>query len=158
MLVVSNPQYGLLPRRNEEGLLNAIQGGESLLCKMLYQVVYDEGALVREGVELSTDNLRMIPKGEVIEVVGRQTNSTGLFRLEVAGGGFISESLNPLSGSSGPIVVPLLMWKPMNFIVVYGQGAVVRRGVELTSTIGETQSEGTEITVIDRQFSGFFFF
>ena len=64
--MVSTPHVGLLPLRNEEGLLNVIQGGDSLLCKMLYQVVYQEGAVVRAGVELGTDMVRTIAKGDVV--------------------------------------------------------------------------------------------
>lgn len=148
---ISAPVEGSFPLRTES-LLNAIQGGDSLLTKMLYQVVLPDGAVVRETEELGSSTVRTIACGDVIEVLGRRTNSTGLLRLQVEDG-YISESLNPLAGVSGPIVVPLLLWKPLDFVVVYSGGAVVRKTIELSSAVVQNLSEGTAVTVIDRSFS-----
>lgn len=149
---IHSPVAGSFSLRDDTGLITAIQGGDSLLTKCLYQVVLPDGAVVRETEELGSDMVRTIPHGDVVEVLGRRTNSTGLLRLQIEGG-FVSESLNPLAGVSGPIVVPLLLWKPLNFVVVLGAGAVVRKTIELSSAVVSNLPEGTELTVIDRSFS-----
>jgi E3 ubiquitin-protein ligase Mdm2 len=67
--------------------------------------------------------------------------------------GWISESLNPLSGQTGPIVQPISLPVPALFRVVLPDGAVIRSGVELSSgQIGHAPC-GSVLYVVGRAFS-----
>lgn len=87
-----------------------------------------------------------------VKVLERRINEAGLPRLKIAEG-WISEVLNPLSGQRGPVVeiVPLL--QPLRYRVTLSDGAVVRRTVELASTLVTTIPPGEEVEVTAKQFS-----
>jgi hypothetical protein len=65
--------------------------------KWMYRIVTDDGAVVREDPELSSAQVRHIPRGAIVEVTGKVTNSRGLSRLRIEDG-WISEAFNPSSG------------------------------------------------------------
>lgn len=53
----------------------------------------------------------------------------------------------------GPIVEQVPMERPLRFLVVYGGGALVRSGVELSSSVVGTIPAGSTIIVTEKRFS-----
>ena len=118
-----------------------------------WRVTYTSGALVRSGVELSSEQIDVIPFGSFVLVLGRVINEMGLARLHVRVHndfikqqidqteenklrftvGYVSEKLNPLSGQSGYILKPLPFSFPLTYRVIIPEGAVMRDGKELSS-------------------------
>lgn len=146
-----------------------------------WRVTCPDGALIREGLELTTAHVETVPHGSLVRVTRKTVNSMGLSRLRVeavlpgpssgaspendggdradgeGGGrkvvGWISEALNPLSGQRGPVVQPLPFPVPVRYRVRLPEGAVVRSDVELSSAqIGHAPC-GSILTVVGRAFS-----
>jgi len=67
--------------------------------------------------------------------------------------GWISQALNPLSGQSGPIVQQVPFPIPALFRVVLSDGAVIRSGVELSSSQIGHAPEGTVLNIVGRSFT-----
>jgi hypothetical protein len=118
----------------------------------LYRVVCDDGAYVRAGLELSSRHLYTVGSQSLVEITERCVNAQGLARLRTADG-WISEMLNPLSGQRGPIVEQLPLEQPLKFRIVFPGGALVRSGVELSSSVVGTIPAGQEIVVTEKRFS-----
>jgi len=117
-----------------------------------YRVVCEDGAYVRAGLELSSRHLYTIASQSTVEVLERCVNVQGLARLRTADG-WISEMLNPLSGQRGPIVEVVPLQHPLQFRIVFPGGALVRSGIELSSSVVGTIPVGHEIIVTDKRYS-----
>lgn len=117
-----------------------------------YRVVCEDGAYVRAGLELSSRHLYTIASQSTVEVLERCVNVQGLARLRTADG-WISEMLNPLSGQRGPIVEVVPLQHPLKFRILFTGGALVRSGIELSSSIVGTIPVGREIIVTDKRYS-----
>ena len=131
------------PAPSEEAILEAAFN---------YRVVCEDGAYVRAGLELSSRHIYTIGSQSLVEVTERCVNNQGLARLRTADG-WISEMLNPLSGQRGPIVTMEPLARPLKFRVVYAAGAVVRTGVELSSSVVGSLPRGQVIVVDAKRFS-----
>lgn len=163
----------------------------------MWKVTCLNGAYVRQGLELTSVRLAVIPFGSIVRVRRKTINEMGLTRLQVeafidqtsdgSGSdgkmntlsnalrsmtlkmspyraveskfrktkivGWISEALNPLSGQSGPIVQPIDAPIPFNVRVSLSNGAVIRRGIELSSSqIGHAPRDSI-LTVVGQAFS-----
>ena len=138
-----------------------------------------DGALIRDGLELTAAHVKTVPHGSFVKVTGKTVNSMGLGRLRVEAvimdeqndtsssadvddrnaeasqtvRGWISEALNPLSGQRGPVVQPLPLPAPIQCRVVYAEGATIRSGVELSSAEVGHAPAGTVLAVVGRAFS-----
>jgi hypothetical protein len=67
--------------------------------------------------------------------------------------GWISEALNPLSGQTGPIVHPISFPVPALYRVILPDGAVIRNGIELSSSqIGHAPYDAL-LNVVGRAYS-----
>ena len=134
-----------------------------------WRVMCPNGAYVRQGVELGSVHRETVSYGSVVRVVQKKINDMGLCRLRIecalSSGlghkknnsirvsGWISESLNPLSGQRGKIVQPIPFPVPALYRVTLGNGAVIRSGVELSSPqIGQAPC-GSILTIVGRAFS-----
>lgn len=67
--------------------------------------------------------------------------------------GWISESLNPLSGQTGPIVQPISLPVPALCRVILSDGAVIRQGVELSSSQIGHAPFGAVLSIVGRAYS-----
>jgi len=139
-------------------------GGLEEGARWHFEVIYQTGAYVREGVELTSRHTHTFAVTEIIEVRGRCFNSQNLARLQVVdpqaelrGGrgslGWISEVLNPISAQHGSIVSQVPMVCPLQYRVTYPDGAVVRAGIELESRKVGHLPVGTVVTVVEKVFS-----
>jgi hypothetical protein len=79
--------------------------------------------------------------------------SKGTRRRRRVVSGWISQALNPLSGQSGPIVQQVPFPIPALFRVVLSDGAVIRSGVELSSSQIGHAPEGTVLNIVGRSFT-----
>mmetsp|Transcript_9854 Transcript_9854/g.14575 ORF Transcript_9854/g.14575 Transcript_9854/m.14575 type:complete len:962 (-) Transcript_9854:593-3478(-) len=143
----------------------------------IWRVTCPDGAYVREGLELTSVHVDTIPHGSFLRVTRKTVNSMGLSRLRVEASleindefddvhsgeegesrmrtvvGWISESLNPLSGQRGPIAQPVPFPIPALYRVRLQDGAVIRSGVELSSSQIGHAPLGSILKVIGRSFS-----
>jgi len=117
-----------------------------------YRVVCEDGAYVRAGLELSSRHLYTIASQSTVEVLERCVNIQGLARLRTADG-WISEMLNPLSGQRGPIVEVVPLQHPLKFRILFPGGALVRSGIEISTSVVGTIPVGQEIIVTDKRYS-----
>mmetsp|Transcript_11981 Transcript_11981/g.16204 ORF Transcript_11981/g.16204 Transcript_11981/m.16204 type:complete len:433 (+) Transcript_11981:110-1408(+) len=117
-----------------------------------FVVVCQDGAFVREGLELASPHIYTLAKDAVFQVYERRVNEQGLARLRTDDG-WLSEDLNPLSGQRGPIALLLPISKPLKYRVILPDGAVVRETVELSSAIVHIVPCGDEVIVDEKQFS-----
>jgi hypothetical protein len=67
--------------------------------------------------------------------------------------GWISDTLNPLSGQQGPIAQPVPFPVPALYKVTLPQGAVIRSGVELSSPHVGQAPVGTILSIVGKAFS-----
>ena len=67
--------------------------------------------------------------------------------------GWISETLNPLSGLRGPVVQPLPFPVPAKYRVILMQGAAIQSGVELASSHVGVAPSGALLTVVGRAYT-----
>lgn len=163
----------------------------------MWKVTCLNGAYVRQGLELTSVRLAVIPFGSIVRVRRKTINEMGLTRLQVEAFvdqssdgsssdgklntlsnalrsmtlkmspyraveskfrktkivGWISEALNPLSGQTGPIVQPIDLPLPSKVRVSLSNGAVIRRGIELSSNqIGHAPRDSI-LTVVGQAFS-----
>eukprot|EP00968_Pinguiococcus_pyrenoidosus_P027307 scaffold7366_cov254-Pinguiococcus_pyrenoidosus.AAC.9 len=139
LLEVVHPVQGWLAKRSSNGRTLVAEGGLERAAAFRYEVVYESGAFVRDGKELSARQVHTFPKHSIVDVYERCINEQGLARLQVKAPhrerplGWISERLNPMSGQRGPICRPLPMACPLVYRVVFATGAVVRADIELIS-------------------------
>ena len=140
----------------------------------LWRVTYSGGALIRSGIELSSEQLGILPFGSFVRVLGRVINNMGLSRLYVQSledrlsskidgdknhdtfvsvKGYISERLNPLSGQSGFIAKLLPFSFPRIYKIVLSEGAVIREGKELSSREVGKLENGSIIHVCSMEYS-----
>jgi len=195
-----------------------------------WRVTCPDGALIREGLELTSAHVDTVPHGSLVRVTRKTVNSMGLSRLRIEailygsredsgtsnngsrcqrvgpaeigsdggleaillgsgsgargscgrssygdGGpqnqvdashesqsnpksgrvvaGWISETLNPLSGQRGPVVQPVPFPVPVKYRVRLAEGAVIRSDVELSSPSVGVAPSGSVISVVGRAFS-----
>lgn len=126
----------------------------------LWRVTCLDGAFVRQGLELDSDHLLTLNYGTLVPVKARSVNGMGLCRLQVnvsnlPHGGWVSELLNPLSGQRGQIIHQLPFPVPMLFRVTLNEGAVIRKGKELSSQEVRKAAPGSILKVIGRAFSNY---
>lgn len=133
-----------------------------------WRVTYRSGAYVRDGLELNSKQVAVLPFGSFVSVKQKTINAMGLSRLKIKAKvsktshsseasevveGWISEKLNPLSGQSGAIAKSLPFHRPLSFKVILGEGAVIRNGVELSSREVRTVPFDTSFRVICKEFT-----
>uniref|UniRef100_A0A7S2KL76 RING-type domain-containing protein n=1 Tax=Leptocylindrus danicus TaxID=163516 RepID=A0A7S2KL76_9STRA len=133
-----------------------------------WRVTYRSGAYVRDGLELNSKQVAVLPFGSFVSVKQKTINAMGLSRLKIKAKvsktshgsedsevveGWISEKLNPLSGQSGAIVKSLPFHRPLAFKVILAEGAVIRNGVELSSREIRTVPCDTSLRVICKEFT-----
>ncbi|CAM9574570.1 unnamed protein product [Phaeothamnion confervicola] len=148
----SVPQVSGWVRIVADGELQLLEGDASLGSRWRYRIVLGDGALVRAGLELASPDVGKIPYNSVVEVSERRMNRDGLPRLRVPNG-WISEVLNPLSGQRGPVAEIMPLARPLRYRIVYSEGAVVRRDVELASATVRVLGCGAEVDISAKQFS-----
>jgi hypothetical protein len=129
-----------------------------------WRVTCSTGAYVREGLGLESRHVETLPYGSFMRVTRKMVNDDGLRRLRmhaiVEGDaashvveGWVSEALNPRSGQQGSIAQPVPFPVPALFRVTLSSGAVIRSGVELSSTQIGHAPVGTILTIVGRAFS-----
>lgn len=134
--------------------------------RWLWRVECPVGAFVREGLDLSTTQVGVIPYGSIVAVKRKMVNAMGLSRLLIQARvkqtedgpleqleGWCSEQLNPLSGQRGMILQPLPFPVPAIYRVCLAHGAVIRSGVELSSPQIGTAPFGMLLTITGRAFT-----
>lgn len=131
----------------------------------MWRVTCGVGAYVREGLELTSSNpVEVLPYGSFFRVTRKMINQMGLMRLRIHAvvddedtshvvEGWISEYLNPMSGQQGPIAQPVPFPVAALYKVTLPQGAVIRSGIELSSSQVGHAAEGTILSVVGRAFS-----
>lgn len=131
----------------------------------MWRVTCGVGAYVREGLELtSSDPIGVLPFGSFFRVTEKVINQMGLARLRIRARvptrdsysyleGWISEYLNPMSGQQGPIAQPVPFPVPALYKVTLPQGAVIRSGMELSSSPVGHAAVGSLLSVVGRAFS-----
>jgi len=153
------------------------KGGYKYLCsglpvlfchpnEWLWRVTCPEGAYVRAGLELNTCHITTLPHGAIVKVTRKTVNAMGLSRLKIEFddiskekedllmiNGWVSEALNPLSGQRGPILQPLPFPIPTLYRVTLSEGAVIRSGVELSSSEFRIAPPGSILKVTGRAYS-----
>lgn len=126
----------------------------------LWRVTCLDGAFVRQGLELDSDHLFTLSYGSLVPVRARSVNEMGLCRLQVnlpnlPCGGWVSELLNPLSGQRGQIIQQLPFPVPILYRVILSEGAVIRKGKELSSQEVRKAAPGSILKVVGRAFSNY---
>jgi hypothetical protein len=138
----------------------------------LWRVTCPAGAYVREGLELTSNRICILPYGSLVRVVEKTINEMGLARLKIETYpvkndrknsrddrqkivGWISETLNPLSGQTGLIVQPLPFPVPTRFRICLPGGALIRSDVELSSPEIGKAGFNTELPIVGMQYSSF---
>ena len=101
-------------------------------AKWMYKIVLPAGAKLRSGIELSSEEIQTIDTGSLVEVLERRVNAENIPRLRVARG-WISEMLNPASGSTGPVSEMVPMLAPLRFQVTAADGCIVRQAADINS-------------------------
>ncbi len=134
-------------------------GGALMGARWRFRVVCTDGAFVREGAELTSTRVCVLPYLSIVEVEERCINSQGLPRLLLNSlgqkRGWISEVLNPLSGQRGPVVelIPLIV--PLKYGVMLPIGASIRSSTELGSRFIRKAKCGETVIVYTKRFSDF---
>lgn len=129
-----------------------------------WRVTCPAGAVVRKGIGLNSQKVTSFPYGSLVHVTAKSVNDAGLSRLQVEYidpesktetplKGWCSESLNPLSGQRGSVLVPLPLITPCKYRVILEDGAVVRSNLELGSRIESKLTNQSLVTVTRRAFS-----
>ena len=161
-LKIESPFSGfVLYRLNGYNYLgHGLAGNYTDPMEWMWRVIFTDGAIVREGIDLSTDHLTTLSFGSLVPITAKTVNSLGLSRLKVElphmlDDGWVSESLNPLAGQRGKIIQPLPFPVPVLYKVILDQGAVIRKGIELSSPEVRTASYGTILKIIGRAFSNY---
>ena len=176
-LAITAPVAGFVLYRKEDGSTLLGCGQPSHWAQpdaFIWRVCCPDGALIRDGLELTAAHVQTVPHGSFVKVTGKTVNSMGLGRLRVeavlddssstdAGAdhavevrtvtGWISEALNPLSGQRGPVVQPVPLPAPLQCRIIYAEGATIRSGIELSSAEVGHAPAGAVITVVGRAFS-----
>ena len=176
-LAITAPVAGFVLYRKEDGSTLLGCGQPSHWAQpdaFIWRVCCPDGALIRDGLELTAAHVQTVPHGSFVKVTGKTVNSMGLGRLRVEavldGGsctdagadhdveartvtGWISEALNPLSGQRGPVVQPVPLPAPLQCRIIFAEGATIRRGIELSSAEVGHAPAGAVITVVGRAFS-----
>ena len=175
-LAITAPVAGFVLYRKEDGSTLLGCGQPSHWARpdsFIWRVCCPDGALIRDGLELTAAHVQTVPHGSFVKVMGKTVNSMGLGRLRVeavlhdgstdAGAdhdveartvtGWISEALNPLSGQRGPVVQPVPLPAPLQCRIIYAEGATIRSGIELSSAEVGHAPAGAVITVVGRAFS-----
>jgi len=107
----------------------------------------------------SSDLLELDSSSSISGSDGLTTNTTGTNtpptnnnnnNIEI---GWVSECLNPLSGQRGNILQPLPFPIPVLFRVLLDEGAVIRSGVELSSSQIRIAPKGSILKIVGRAFS-----
>jgi hypothetical protein len=144
----------------------------------LWRVTCLQGAVVRQGLDLISPQVNILPYGSIVQVTRKTINAMGLSRLQVVQPcrdmyfsegnesykpvvlpeptvmeGWCSEFLNPLSGQRGSILQPLPLPCPARYRITLGQGAVIRSGMELSSPQIGVAPQNAIVTVTRRCFS-----
>ena len=101
------PQHPLLVLTGRQ--IQRLVHGEGLVAadvnqdlRWIVKVVYNVGAKVRSGLELSSDEVHLADFGSTIEVFERRINADSIPRLRTQRG-WMSQMLNPASGATGPV-------------------------------------------------------
>jgi hypothetical protein len=138
--------------RNEDGLALIDEGGVEVGDRWRFLIVCKDGAYCREDIELKSTHLSTISYGSIVDSSEKKFNEMGLARLRISSG-WISEMLNPLSGQTGKIaeLVPLLV--PLRYRVIIPEGALVRRGIELSSPVVQVIPCGEYVDIIEKKWS-----
>ena len=130
----------------------------------IWRVTCIDGAYVRRGLDLSSEQLATIPYGSLVQVHRKSINAMGLSRLQVSASvveeddddtstvcGWVSEFLNPQSGQSGSILEPLPFPVPVLYRVL--EDAILRSGIEVAHPPIGRAPAGSLVTVTGRAFS-----
>ena len=176
-LAITAPVVGFVLYRKEDGSTLLGCGQPSHWAQpdaFIWRVCCPDGALIRDGLELTAAHVQTVPHGSFVKVTAKTVNSMGLGRLRVeavlddssstdAGAnhaveartvtGWISEALNPLSGQRGPVVQPVPLPAPLQCRIIYAEGATIRSGIELSSAEVGHAPAGAVIAVVGRAFS-----
>ena len=124
-----------------------------------YRVTCPMGAVVRNGLDLSSNHITTLPYGTLVAAQRKTINGMGLSRLKikaqqvptVSHEGWCSEFLNPLSGQRGAILQALSFPVPLRYRLI--RPAMVRRGIELSSAQSEELPPGSVISVTKHAFT-----
>lgn len=120
-----------------------------------HKIVDPEGLVVRQGCELTSAVLRTLPYGAMIEAVDRKTNTEGVVRLKMQGGGWVSEQVKPTaSGAPGKVMVEAIEAPEMCrrlWYCVKTKSLVVRRGLELSTAEVESLRKDAVFEVTERK-------
>jgi len=176
-LAITAPVAGFVLYQKEDGSTLLGCGQPSHWAQpdaFIWRVCCPDGALIRDGLELTAAHVQTVPHGSFVKVTGKTVNSMGLGRLRVEavlddGGstdagadhdveartvtGWISEALNPLSGQRGPVVQPVPLPAPLQCRIIFAEGATIRSGIELSSAEVGHAPAGAVIAVVGRAFS-----
>jgi len=87
----------------------------------------------------------------LVEVLERRINAENIPRLRVEGG-WISEMLNPASGSTGPVSELVPMVTPLRFMVTAADGCIVRQSADLASAEVSRLSNGDFLDAASKLF------
>ncbi len=153
-------KVGFLPlSAGSSNALTVCPGGALMGVRWRFRVVCTDGAFVREGAELTSIRICVLPYLSIVEVEERCINSQGLPRLLLNSlgqkRGWISEVLNPLSGQRGPVVELIPLIAPLRYGVTLPIGASIRSSTELGSRFIRKAKCGETIIVYTKRFSDF---
>ena len=141
---------------------------ERASCCWWWKVTYHDGAIVRQGLDLNTSQLCILPFGTQVQVLRKVVNAVGLSRLLVRASivthdasdspqqieGWCSQFLNPMAGQRGAILQPVPMAVPVWFQI--RQPCTVRKEIELSSAVVRTFGIiGATVPVLARNFTEF---
>jgi len=137
--------------------LRALVHGEGLLpidisaeLRWIVKVVFNEGAKVRQGLELSSEVIHSVDFCSTIEVFERRVNRENIPRLRTAKG-WMSEMLNPAAGSVGAVAELVPMRRPLRFRVT-AAAAVFERPDKSSTQLRQLEVEET-VDVAGKLFS-----
>lgn len=134
----------------------------TICCCGWWKVTYPDGAVVRQGLDLSTKALYTLPYGAQVQVFRKVVNAMGLSRLLVRAQmvgkpkitGWCSQFLNPMAGQRGAIVQPIPLAVPVWYEI--RQPCWVRKEVELSSeVVHKLGIVSATIPVLARHFTEF---
>lgn len=124
------------------------------LLKVTRKTVNDSGLsrlLIESTVVGETSDTQQNSSYEEMKEAGNTALSSTSSDPKIIG--WVSENLNPLSGQRGKIIEPLPFPLPSTYKVTIKEGAIIRSGVELSSSqIGHAE-EGSLLSITGRAYS-----
>ena len=154
--------YVLAPGSPSSSLFSGLDNDDHSGSCWWWKVTYHDGAIVRQGLDLTTKHLSTLPFGSHVQVLRKVVNAVGLSRLLVRAHlvgnprvqGWCSQFLNPMAGQRGAILQPVPLAIPVWYHI--RQSCTVRKEVELSSAVVTTlEIVGATTPVLARRFTEF---